>query len=184
MRVTEETHWHSVQEAISPASGKRLLSLGNLFHQGGSQRSPPFSWARCSFKSSVRSVCIREGLEVLMTLLPTCEPGISLAGGCGHRVRGRARRPSLGRGECSQQAITRSPARSGGLFIGEEQSTSGEESSLKTPLTRPLLFPSLPKIHCTCKPPGGEHALLPLHLWLHLQPPRTRAEAPCLSHPS
>lgn len=71
-------------------------------------------------KHAVRSVFISEGLEVLMTLLPTCEPGISLIWWVWAREsEAEARRPSLSRGGRSQQAITCSPAAVRGLFIGE-----------------------------------------------------------------
>lgn len=71
-------------------------------------------------KHAVRSVFILEGLEVLMTLLPTCEPGISLIGWVwAQESEAEARRPWLSRGGRSQQAITCSPAAVRGLFIGE-----------------------------------------------------------------
>lgn len=147
--VTEKTDWHSVQEAISPSSVKRFFALGNLL----------LSWrlaARTSVlpgkmlikKHVVRSVFILEGLEVLMTLPPTGEPGISLIWWVWAREsEAEARRPSLSRGERSQQAITCSPAAVRGPIYTRMTVHFGESNLLlKTSHAHPPFF-----FHCSRK---------------------------------
>lgn len=84
--ATERADWHSAQEATSPSSVRRVFPLGNpLLSRRLAAQTAALPGKMLVKKHAVRSVFIVEGLEVLMTLLPTCEPASLLSGGYGHR---------------------------------------------------------------------------------------------------